>query len=495
MKNEVILLVAGRGVQALLTIALFRVLTTLLSPADVGGVYLMISAATLFGMFLLNPVLMYLNRNLFLWHDAKTVFEHMLGYSGYVLAISALAFPVVLAAWSFLGVGAELPGIAFASITACYTSVLNLNQAFLPVLNTLGRKGAFVSLTLATSFAALLCSALFVRIGAASAGMWMWGQVAAIGAVTCIGVLAFLKLIPEPGISAARISRYTSKSALLPAARFAIPLSGAAFFMWSQAQSYRVLVEKLNGAEFLGYLAVGFSIATSVAGILESLVQQIYLPGFYRAITGGDRAARAAALGKLVSKAIPVYLIYLFFLLGTSEYLVRVLVSEKFRAVFVYSRYGAFIEFFRMTTNILASAAHSEMRTDVLIKPYFFGGIAALAGVYFAALSPAPSICIPLALLASGLLTLVIMWRVVARMSGLALDAAVFVRYALLSLAFLPLAFFHGGGFVRATLALSAAGAYFVWLQYRAAGIHGSDLALGAGRGHEAGLPGPGEDL
>ncbi|HAH30740.1 MAG TPA: hypothetical protein DCL44_00315 [Elusimicrobia bacterium] len=470
MKSEVIILVAGRVAQAALTIAGFRLITTFLSPTDVGSNYLIISLATLFGMFLHSPVCMYLNRKLFLWYDSKNIFKHLLAYNIYSLIVAVSAVPIVFVAWKFFGVGAGLPGIVFALIVACYTYVLNWNQIFIPFLNALGYKASFVLLTFATTGLGLFCSVSFVYFSGPSAVAWMSGQVAAIALITVISAYVFRQKVPEPGIPHGGVLQYANKVVFANIAGFAIPLAGAAFFMWAQSQSYRVVVEKINGAEFLGYLAVGFSIATSVAGILESLVQQIYLPGFYRRISGGDKAARHAALAELAAKAIPVYIIYLFFIIGSAEYLVSFLVAERYRSVFVYARYGAFMEFFRMTANILASAAHSEMRTQVLVKPYFFGGITAIVGVYLAALSSHPSALIPSVLAVSGLITVAVMWRVTNSMFSLASDPKPFISVLLLSLLFLPLAFFHVHGFLLSLGVLLVSGSYFIFLQYKVAG-------------------------
>jgi len=485
VKRDAMLLLAGRAAQAVLTIAAFRLLTAFLSPAEAGGIYLIISVATFFGMFALNPVFMYLGRKLFVWHDSKSIFEHLLGYNIYSIIVSLSVIPVVLGLWKFFGVGAGLPGLVFALIVACYTYTLNWNQVFIPFLNTLGHKSSFVLLTLVTSGLGLSFSVAAVHFSSPSAVSWMSGQIAGIGLSAVLGFYVFRQKVPEPQSAAWRSPGYANRAIFFNVAGFAGPLAGAAFFMWAQAQSYRVVVEKISGPEFLGYLAVGFSIATSVAGILESLVQQLYLPVFYRQISGADKDARSAALSELAAKTIPAYLIYLFFLVGTSEYLASFLVAEKYRGVFVYARYGAFIEFFRMTANILASAAHSEMRTGVLIKPYLFGGISAVAGVYLAALSPEPSVFIPLALAASGLVTVSVMWYSMNSMVPLHLRFKPLLRYPLLSALFLPLVFVHARGFLPSLCLLFISGAYFSFLQYKAAGkwLGGLKFSSGAERG------------
>lgn len=468
MKKDALILIAGRALQAVLAIALFRVITQLLAPDQVGGVYLIFSVSYLFTSFFINPVATYMYRKLFLWHDAKTIFSHFTGYNYYVTAVSLLSFPVIWCAWRFFGVGSGLPGLLFAAEVGCYIYVLTWNISFAPVLNALDFRLSFVLLTLAAAALGLLFSPLFVYFGFPSAEYWMAGQIVALGLITIVGARVFIKKVPEPPVSIG-MEKYLKKGALAGIWMFALPLAVSAFFMWAQGQSYRVLVERMSGAEFLGYLGVGFSIATSVAGILESLVQQIYLPGFYRRITGGDSAARGAALSELLAKTVPVYIIYLLFIIGVSEFLVYLLVAEKYRAVFVYARYGALIEFCRMTTNVLAAGAYSEMRTKALIQPYFWGGLASTAGVYFAALSPRPALFIPLALAVSGLVTVLGMGGAIKALTPISFDYRPALKALLASSLFLPLTFFHASGFLPVFGVLAAAGIYFAFLQYRAA--------------------------
>lgn len=468
MKRDAIILIAGRGLQAILTIALFRVITTMLAPAQVGGVYLIFSVAYLFTSFLINPVSFYINRKLFAWHDAKTISAHLAGYNYYVAAVSILAFPLVWCCWRYFGVGAGLSGLVFSAEVACYIYVLIWNLTLLPILNTLGHRLAFVLLSVAASALGLALSAGCARYGLPTAQYWLAGQIAALGLVTAVGVFVFAKKVPEPRAPGG-LGAYFKKETLRAIWLFTLPLAVSSFFLWAQGQSYRVIVEKVSGAEFLGYLAVGFSIATSVAGILESLVQQLYLPGFYRKITGGGKAARGAALSELAAQTVPVYIIYLFFMLGAAELLLYFLAAEKYHAVFVYARYGAFIEFCRMTSNVLAAGAYAEMRTKALIKPYFWGGAAAAGGVYLAALSPQPSLFIPLALAASGLITVFgLVWAIKA-MTPLSYDYRPALKALLSAALFLPLALFSPGGFWPALGVLLAAGVYFAYLQYRAA--------------------------
>lgn len=486
MKAEVLILVGGRLLQALLTIASFRLLTAYLAPADLGGFYLIISVSTLFGMFLLGPVGMYINRRLFAWHASKNVYNHFLGYNIFAMAVAAFAFISVWLAWFFLGVGSQLSGVTFALVVACYVYVLNWNQNFVPALNVLGYKSLFVVFNVLTTGLGLVLSVTFVSFFSSNSISWMAGLITATGIAAIGAEYALRRKLGEDKSGFFGGGSYFCKGSVLSIAAFSIPLSGAAFFMWAQNQSYRVIIEKTNGAEFLGYMAVGFSIATSVAGIIESLVQQIYFPWYYKKITVGDKRARQEALMELTSNALPVYLIYLFFILGSAEYLVNFLVDSKYKEVFVYARYGAFIEFFRMSCNIFASAAHSEMNTRILLKPYIIGGVSAVVFSFLGAHSQRPDQLIPLGLLLSGIASLAAVWFYVERLMDIRFNFSCLIEPVLLSSLFIPLAFFSPHSAAASLGLLTISGLYFCFLQYRYSRVPASHLNMGPGTGYDS---------
>lgn len=378
-----------------------------------------------------------------------------------------MAFFVVFAVWRFLGVGSGMPGLLFAFLVSAYIFVLNWNQNYIPALNTLGHRVEFVLLTLATVSSSLLLSALAAVCVAREGLVWMGGGVVATGAVTLYSSRIFRKKVPEPLPHPLSFRKYVAKASVLSVNSFSLPLAGASFFMWAQSQSYRVLVGRLNGAEILGFMAVGFSIATSVAGILESLVQQIFLPTFYRRISGSGASARKEAFSSLVMSTLPVYVGYLFFILGSSELLVTVLVDAKYRTVYTFARFGAFIEFFRMTTNVLASAAHSEMRTKVLLKPYVVGGVISVLFVFAGAFSGAPKVLIPAALVASGLLTMLIMNVSVRPLVNFTPTPAAMLKPVLMGSILLVPVFFTVSGVLQALPLLACSGTYFSYFLYR----------------------------
>lgn len=469
MRKDIVFLMSGRIAQAFLTLALFRVLSTLLTPAQVGSVYLILSFTALFIMFLLSPVGMYLIRRLNDWKNNKVVLDNLLLFSVYLLVISASSFLLVFLVKKCFGVGEGLPIFQFMFVVAFYVFAFTWNQTVMPTLNMLGYARLFVLFSVLTTALGLILSVLFAVFIHKDAILWLSGQALAAIVVSIFAynkLKAYLNEAPNPIFSLILNGNAAdAKKVVL----FATPLACATFFMWLQNQGYRSIVEKQLGAEFLGYLAVGLGIATSLSGVLEALVQQIYYPDFYREINSPDQNLRQQAFADLIRKTIPVYVIFLVFTLGVAEPLVRVLVDVRYKDVFFYVRFGAFFEFFRMSSNILAAGAHSEMKTRALIKPYLLGGITAAIGVYIAALSRNPATLIPSVMVLAGFITFISLKHMATRLLCCPIRYMDALRPAMFSMFFLVLIPMHSHSLIQAAAVLFIASIYFAFLQYRLA--------------------------
>ena len=86
------------------------------------------------------------------------------------------------------------------------------------------------------------------------------------------------------------------------------------------------------------------------------------------------------------------------------QYLLRTQ-SENLRG------YGIWIEFFRMSSNLISTIAHSKMQTKALIFPYAFGGVMVVIGTYAASFSPNYKLLIPMVLIIGGFLTFLPMFQ------------------------------------------------------------------------------------
>jgi hypothetical protein len=121
-----------------------------------------------------------------------------------------------------------------------------------------------------------------------------------------------------------------------------------------------------------------------------------------------------------------------------------------------------------MITGILSTAAHSEMKTDYLVKAYLFGGIIAIAGVVSATFGNRFDVLIPSALVISGVVTMVVMYRQMHRIIHVKVGIRDIARAGFLSLPFAGALLFHGQreSIVVSLLVTGLFGTYFLVSQY-----------------------------
>jgi len=307
---------------------------------------------------------------------------------------------------------------------------------------------------------ALLLSFVLVKLYSPLAPTWIVGQIIAFS-LTGWGAFLVLKRTLKGQLGKCRIFTIPDLRSYPELYSFAAPLAAAAVFIWMQNYSYRIIVERFAGAELLGYLGVGMGIASSLAAVAESLIQQVYFPGFYKKINSSVAAERLGALQCLANTAIPIYIVLTFFTVSTSYQLTRLLVSHAFGNVATFIVFGILIEFMRMVTNIIAAAAHSEMSTKVLIKPYFIGGALAVILVFVGADQQYNELLIPVGLIISGLVSFLFVKLEISRLINVKIYSHATRNSLLFSIAFLPVLTFRQYDSLEASLIiLSCAGAY-----------------------------------
>jgi len=467
VNRDVLIITTGRILQMVIALVSVRVFTSLLSTGEVGNLYLINSLFGFFGLALINPVGMYINRKVHRWVEEGSVLNRFSVFNIYLILLAISSTGAVWLLSRFWHVGATIDGrmlLLFLMFSIYFTT---WNQTIIPTLNLLNHRMSFVLFTLLTLALGLGFSILLVRLTSATAVSWLSGQLGAQILITLLALVYFRKAVGgEVSFSGARdvMTRENLEHVLY----FVFPLGCTTFFMWLQNQSYRIIIEKTVGAEFLGIIGLGIGVASSIAVAVESLIQQIYLPGFYRDINTPDLAKRTAAWNAMAQLTIPVYIALTIMVSCLAPFLVHILASRKFGAAYIFVIYGAWIEFFRMTTNVLTSVAHSEMRTKYLLRAYLVGGLVVMGGTYWGAQQSNFATVIPIVLVASGLLAMSIMYRDMKKLMQIKVGIRNIRKSILMSLPFalaLPF-FFRPPTLPLSLLLVGLGGCYFLLTQY-----------------------------
>jgi len=468
VNKTVLLVLIGRAFQVVISLAAVRIYTRLLSTGEVGNLFLINSIVGLFALTLINPIGMFINRRLHEWAENKAIINVFFIFNLYLVFISISSVLIVGLLNKFLGVGSTID-IRMLSLFVMLNIYFNTwNQSIIPSLNMLHHVKSFVLLTVATLVLGLGFSVALVTSRNATALNWLSGQVVAQLAITGLAFLYFKK-VTKSEFDFDQVRKSVSLRNLSTIAAFALPLALTTFLMWVQNQSYRMVVEKYLGLEFLGMIGVGMGIATSLCATVESLVLQVYYPIYYSEINTPDPVKRALAWNKMARLTIPIYISVTILVSCLAPFLVKILVNDKFSQVYVYVIFGAWVELFRMTTNVLSSVAHSEMQTRSLIFAYLAGALFAFPGVYLCATHGFQQ-AIPVVLVVSGFVTMSAMYVAMSKLISLKLDAGMLVKpvFSSIPFAFSLLLYSRSGSLLVSVASMVLAGLYFSFMHYPA---------------------------
>jgi len=465
--KNIIVIVSGRVLQIGLTLASVRVFTSLLSTAEAGNLYLLNSILGLIGLTLLNPIGMYMNRSIHRWTAERTILSHFTLFNAYLISLSFFSAALMFALYKVMHIGVGMDLKFLLLVVSLFVFFNTWNTVIIPTLNLLNFQVSFVFFTLLTLLLSLIFSGLFSLFIKATALYWLAGQVLAQAIVNVFAYLHFRKVVHSRA-DVHHMRSVLTRENLANVISFIMPLVITTFCMWLQSQSYRIIIAQGIGTEFLGMIGLGLAVSSQIAAVVESIMQQIYYPDFYRNISTHDAAQRTEAWNALARRSLPAYMSLTICVSFIAPYLVNILADPKFKGASVFIVYGAWIELFRMTTIILASIAHSEMQTTSLMKSYFFGGLVSVLGVYFGMRTEHYEQVIPAMLVAGGMLTLVIMYHDMKKLMRFQLGFNRIVKATLLSLPFAGAVFFYSD---RQNLMLSlgmvlVCGLYFLATQY-----------------------------
>lgn len=412
---------AGRIVQAVLALAAIRVLTSVLPKDQVGLTYLVTSMASYFTLVFVNPLGMYLNRKLHSWHAELKLKSALKTLNTYLMFVALGSIPVVLVAYYFFGVGT---GFSPGQITFLIFVNILVNTWFQTLalgLNMFSYQRPFVIANVFTQMLSLMFSVAGVFLLERTAYVWLLGILLAQSMGACFAWLEYRRLVLESS-SEEKVQVFKTETLY-----FCLPIAATTAFMWVQSQSYRLIVESSLGAPFLAILSVGLGVAVSIAGLVESLVNQYFYPAFYAAISNAALEARQSAWHRLFVNAMAVYIPTTLFVVFLGQFVLRVLVSPDFAGSADLIVWGGLIEFFRMTTNIVYAVSQSEMRTKSTILPYGVGACFVLIGLWLAIhFRIEPIHAIPGLLATGGFLVLAVMYGQMKRILTIHLNRRFF---------------------------------------------------------------------
>lgn len=387
----------GRMAQFVIALASVRVLTTLLTPDELGKVALILTTTAFFALFLVNPVGMFINRRLHSWLEAGVLRHYLHAYCGYLLAVAITAC-VVLALGMHLGflqIGMQASTVAM--LVAGSLVFNTVNQTLIPSLNMLGRVRPFVLLTLGTLLAGLGLSVLFIKLGEPTAQRWLAGILAGQAIFSLLAYAVFFDR-RSSGSTPPLLDAKRLKSLFA----FCWPAAVAVGLNWAQMQGYRFLIASENGLAELGLFTAGYGVAAAILSAMEQVLTTWFQPVFYREANSSNADVHASAWRHYAHIMLPLSLIGLLSLLAAAPDLVALMLGPAFQAALPYVLLGALAEWGRMLVGVFVLIAHLRLKTGLLIAPSALGAGIALFLIFW--LLPRHGLYVaPLAVAAGGI--------------------------------------------------------------------------------------------
>lgn len=371
----------GRAFQFLIALLSVRVMTTMLSPTEVGKVALITTLVNFCVLFLISPLGTFINRRLHSWQDSGRIKTYFGWYALYLLAVSSVCAPLTMlavqAGWWSLDVGVLALGLVV------WVSILfgTVHQTLIPSLNLLGRDKPFAVLSVLSPALGLGLSCLLIRTGGgAVATQWLTGVVLSQLVFSIVAARVFFRGDTSRFHREFRLNVSMFKTAW----RFAWPVSIAVACSWLHFQGYRFLLVDAVGLEELGFFVAGYGIAASLFAALEQILTTWFMPRFYRQLNQNSQNVGESAWARYAGSVLPLSVLALAALLSMSEELVQWMLGPAFQNTQQYVRWGALAEWTRVVAGIYALVVHQHMRTHYLIIPHLIGAVVAftIIGVF-----------------------------------------------------------------------------------------------------------------
>ncbi len=465
MSSEILLLAFGRVSQVLIMFLSYRVMTKVLSVQEVGFYLLLMSIISYFGLVVVGPVGNFISRKIHGWEERKESLNMFFLFNLFLVGVSILVFPTIYIASNFN----EFQGYSWTVVALAVSLFLfstSWNNTLIPMLNLLGYRKSFVLFTFLTQLCCLIFSFLAVNSIMETALYWFIGQAFSF-LIWFLVAMLFFKTQTKEKLDVSQAFSTLSRERLKGLVTFSLPFVFTNISMWVLNQSYRPVVERLYGLEILGLIGIGLGLSSSLSTSFEYLMQQFYLPNFYKSINSLDQNIREKSWNILFTKLVPLYLSVAVFLSIASKFLINLLADTKFESAWVYLSIGAIIEFLRMTNNVFCLAAQSEYNTKKTIVPYFIGAVATFLLFYLVYYMGVSTVFVPMSIVFGNVLVMAVLYFSINRDFSLNFDLKPLVKSLLLSFPmFLVLIPSFEINLLSSVVVLASLGTYLLFVLY-----------------------------
>ena len=382
MKNSFLIILTGRILQVIISFLSIKIITNYLSPTNVAYYFLILSIYNYFGLALIGPVGQYLNRMIHVWKEKRVLLNSLYNHTFFVALISIIAIPLSLFYSNQAGLFPNVNLVILSMVIGIGIFFNTLVTTYVPTLNLLGNRVSFVVLNITWLFFSLLFSVGLVQWRGDSVINWFSGQAIAQGFVAILSFLYLKRIIKESPYSFKNLFPYDFRK-IENIFSFAFPLAISSVLLWLTTDAYRFVLERTHGIKFIALFSVGFTISQKFSYATESIAQQLFFPSFYKSISSPDKDLQKKAWQTMFYCSLPLYFAAAIFTSLFCNILVKIFTSPEYYSAGLFVIYGSIFNLFRKLTALFGMAAHTEMKTRLLIVPYSIGAIFSTIILYY----------------------------------------------------------------------------------------------------------------
>ena len=369
----------GRLLQSVLQILTVRLLTTVLSPFEVGRFYALASVQGWVSLSLGAAPWLYLNRNYLEWRRSNlhgSAFGLFLGYTVLLGVLTALIGWVLL---YFSVVSATILWVVTAGGLALWMiGTIVMSQTAL-LVNLLGHSKIFVILRSGGMIAGLGLATWLATYQSNLAESWIVGL--GIGSVgfACVAIVILFRLsnLKFPGSftnreDAAHLFTSNRSSGF----SFMWPVMVMTGLYWVQSQGYRIPIANSIGEAELGLFSIAYSMGANVVIAAEAvIISQWLVPMYYRKIVGMNPDETDMVWRDCVAVVFPIVIVVGIFAVLSGPFMLRLLAHDSFQSAVYLSVWGGAAESIRVIAGLFYIGGIGRQNTRNMILPHVPGAV------------------------------------------------------------------------------------------------------------------------
>lgn len=373
--NNIILLAGGNLLRVLLVIVYSRMQTFFLDYEELSKFYLVFSLYTFFSFIIIGSIGSYINRKTIEWLNNNTLKSalHQLFYK-FLLPLSFIAFVTVFI-YTFYMYNSVSYSLIICSLISGLLVIKTSNETIYPIFNIINKNKKYLFFLLLFNILNIGFSIFFVSYFEAKFQFWMTGLITSNFLVAFLAYSILKKEFQNSLKIKINIKELTS---------FSTSILVGHILIWFLTDGFRFIAENKIDSYNLGILLLGLMTATQIFSLIENFLIQVLYPKYLNNISNKNYTKRADAFNKYFNIIFPLVLSISIFTTLVADEILFILVDEsKINTSLInVFKIGIWIEFIRLTINLLKNITMSEYKTKKIILPYLTGCLIFLFIIY-----------------------------------------------------------------------------------------------------------------